>query len=415
MVRRVLTWVLIVLACLSVVISVVAIWLHAVLLDSDRFIDTAAPIVRDPEVAAAVSDAASREVVRAIDVQGRAAAALPERARFLSAPLAAAAEDLTRRAIDDALQRERVQDAWLAALRFAHDRLVAFLRDETQVVQTADGDITLNLFPLIDLGLRQVEGLGLLPEGRTLPDLTAATPAEARQQLSQALGVQLPQDFGEIRLADAEQVKPAQEAVEWADRLAIILPIVTVLLIGGAVWLSPDRRRTVIQLGVGAAVALLLAGLLVELLGKEVVSRMADTPDAQTITAATIGTLTDSLWLALALPIALAAIAAAVAFLAGKRTWLEAAGQRAQGWSRGAATGRVTAGRWAAEHLDALRLVGVALALLALFLLDLTWAVFLTVLVLLVLFEVGVTIAAGRRWSGIGGDSGRSAVGGGAS
>ncbi|MGH2586003.1 MAG: hypothetical protein ACRDJE_13910, partial [Dehalococcoidia bacterium] len=339
---------------------------------------------------------------------------LPERARFLSAPLAAAAEDLTRRAIDDALQRERVQEAWLTALRFAHDRLVAFLRDETRVVQTADGDITLNLFPLIDVGLRQVEGLGLLPEGRTLPDLSTATPAQARQQLSQALGVQLPQDFGEVRLAEADQLESAQTAVEWFDRLAIILPIVAVLLIGGALWLSLDRRRTAIQLGVGIAVALLLAGLVVELLGKEVVSGMADNLDAQTITAATIATLTDSLWQALALPIVLGAIVAAVAFLAGKRAWLETAGQRVQGWSRGAATGRVTAGRWAAEHLDALRLGGVALALLALFLLNLTWAVFLTVLALLVLFEVGVTVAAGRGWAGIGGGSGRSAVGGGA-
>ena len=64
-------------------------------------------------------------------------------------------------------------------------------------------------------------------------------------------------------LFDASWLGWAQEGVDLLQKLAWALPILMLLCFGGAVALSPNRRRTLLRagLGVGAAIAVLLTAI----------------------------------------------------------------------------------------------------------------------------------------------------------
>ena len=59
----------------------------------------------------------------------------------------------------------------------------------------------------------------------------------------------------QIVLLDSDQLRKAQKAVDAFDKLAIVLPIVTVVLFAVAVALSGNRRRTILRTGLGVAIA----------------------------------------------------------------------------------------------------------------------------------------------------------------
>jgi hypothetical protein len=76
--------------------------------------------------------------------------------------------------------------------------------------------------------------------------------------LSKALGVDLPADFGQIGLARSSSLDLATNAVQLLDILYWLLPLLTLLAIASALWLSPNRRRTLLQILFGTAVALVI-------------------------------------------------------------------------------------------------------------------------------------------------------------
>jgi hypothetical protein len=385
MARRIITWVLIVLACLVVATSISTFWTNLVLFDTSRFISVVAPIVRSPAVAEGVSERAAAQIVTALDIQGRAQAALPDRAGFLAVTAAAGAERYIERLLEDLLSTERIQEAWINALRFVHDRIVAILRGDSRFLILGDGTVSLNLFPLIEAVLQRLEGTGLLPDRFVLPDLADTSPDEARQQLSAALGRPLPADFGVVEVADAPTLQRAQDAVETFDTLTYVLPVPALLLAAGALLVSTNRRRTLIALGVGIAAAIVLVGLVAELGAREAVNAVRDRPAAYPVSQAAVDSLTDNLWSFLRPAIALSLAVAAAAWLWGRRDWLASVA----GGQAGAADGRRG---WVARNADALRLGGLGVAVVALLLVNLTWGTLLLILALLVLYLIIIAV-----------------------
>ena len=63
---------------------------------------------------------------------------------------------------------------WERLMRAFHTQLVAVLRNDKSVLQVADGQVTVNLFPVIDVVLRKVNGLDLTILGKSIvvPELT---------------------------------------------------------------------------------------------------------------------------------------------------------------------------------------------------------------------------------------------------
>lgn len=390
--RGVLTGVLVALACLALVFSVLAVWLDVTLLTSSRFTATVDPIIRDPAVQRALSGRVSSELVQALDIRGRAQDGLPDRAKFLAAPLAVAVQEFVQRQLLALFSDSRFQDALLRALRFTHEQIVAILRGQSTLVTIDHGVVTLNLFPLINAGLRQIEATGLVPPGITLPNLSdTEAPSAARQQLSQALGRPLPNTFGELTLFESREVEEAQRTVRVLDALTVAIPIITAVLIVGAVAISPHRRRTILQLGIGAVIALLIMRLAVRLIGRAVEARAREDPTSASVVTAAVDSLQGSLLSFTNGLIVAGLLVAVVAFLVGRPSWFVAAWNRVKDLA-GRGPSPATTRRWMDEHLDILRIAGAALAIAVLFIVPLSWATFLVVGLLLIAYQAALSL-----------------------
>lgn len=390
--RTIIAWVLVVLTCIVAGVAAVAVWSNEVLFDTDTFVSVIEPITQDPAVEEAVAVRTSEELVRALRIQERAEEVLPSRAGFLSFTLQAAAQRFIEDQLRDLLARTGVQDAWLTAVRFAHEQIVEILRDEKSSIITEDGTVSINLFPLIQRVLDRISQTGLLPDRFTVPQLSTTSPDEARQELSSALGVQLSDTFGVVPVAEAPQLEEAQRYVSLFDNLVVVLPILGLLLAAGAIAVSINRRRTIIALGVGIGAMLILLGLVFELGGREGIRAVQDRPTGLPIVQASVDALTDDLWQFLRPIIVIAFLAALVAFLIGRRSWFVAAGAAA----RPAGQRLAGAGRLVAENLDLLRVAGIALALVALFLVDLSWGSLILIVLLCIAYLAGISALASR-------------------
>ena len=128
-----------------------------------------------------------------------------------------AAQQFVQKTVTQLLSTKQFQDFWVQANRVAHAAAVKILKGETiKGVSTANGEVTLNLFPMISQALTVVgeKAPGILG-GDRIPKLTASiNPDQARAKLSAALGRPLPADFGVITVFKSDQLKLAQEGLK---------------------------------------------------------------------------------------------------------------------------------------------------------------------------------------------------------
>jgi len=388
--RRWLALIFVFLACLVVVLSALVIWAHQVLLKPSRTASIIEPSIRDPAVQQALSVRISDQLVQGLQIQQRAQDALPGPADFLAAPLTNAAQTILQRETYKLLTNKDFQDLLLQAIQRADTSVVGILRNENANIQIENNQVVLNLFPLIDRVLQRLSESKLVPKAITVPDLTQPdNPAASRQQLSQALGVQVPADFGVVTLFSSDTLSQAQTAVKLADVLVILVPLLALALIAAAIAVSQDRRRTVIQLGLGIAIAMLLAHLLLRLGGNWLVSQTKGGSAANSVAREVVDELVHFFAYFTVALIILGLLAALIAFAFGRRAWLLG------GW-RGLVEGvrrlpTSAATQWTGRHVDVLRIAGTAVAAVVLLILHLSWASLLTVLILLLLYQLGLS------------------------
>src|SRR4029078_9076733 len=77
--RRVLSGFVLFLACLTILVTTVAVWTHQVALNTDRFTSLVSTAVTEPAVTDPIATRITDQVVAALDVQGRLEARLPGR------------------------------------------------------------------------------------------------------------------------------------------------------------------------------------------------------------------------------------------------------------------------------------------------------------------------------------------------
>jgi hypothetical protein len=155
---------------------------------------------------------------------------------------------------------------WEGLMRVVHTQVVKVLRGDTNLAQVEDGQIVVNLFPVIDVVLEKVNSLDLVIAGNPIvvPDITnPEDPTASRDELSGALGRELKPTFGVIPIAPSAKLEAAQRYVTIFDALTIVLWVITGLLALLTLALARRRLRMVALLGIGGLVALLIARLVI--------------------------------------------------------------------------------------------------------------------------------------------------------
>jgi multisubunit Na+/H+ antiporter MnhC subunit len=385
-----------VLACVAITVTVPAVWTYRTLFVSDAFVDRVTPIGFDPAVTPVLSDRLTTQIFGLIDVDAIVAEALPPRGQILAGPLTGGIEDFVREKLNEVLSSGEFRDRWIQANRFAHAQIVAVLRNQSEIVDTTGGRVVLNLLPIANQALQRIESqaAGLFQRDIDLPEVTGGeVPDEVRDKISSALGVDVPEDFGEIVVFESDKLEAAQDAVSFFDRAIVFLVIFTLVLIALALWMSRRRRRTLLQLVVGSMVGIVVVRRLAMWVEDEVVE-LAQRPDGERALAAITDQVLGSFFSITAIVIGVGLAIVAIALITGQYGWAVTARARTAALARGIATTTGDPSRqestvvWVRAHREALQLAGAIVFVLLLLFLDLSLLGFLLFGGLLALYEI---------------------------
>jgi hypothetical protein len=173
------------------------------------------------------------------------------------------------------------------------------------------------------------------------------------------------------------------------DGLTLILPLVTIALIALCLWLSVNRRRTVLQLAVGVSLLMIIERRSV--LHEQ--SALADAARNPQVAQSILGDLLRGFFTLTAWVLAVAVVVLVIAVLCGPyrwavamRSWVKRAGRSIAEARSGARRGPVVA--WLASHVAALQLAGAVVAGILLWIVSVSWLSFLIIGVLLAAYEV---------------------------
>lgn len=242
---------LVTLGCLLAPLALISVWLGSQVADTDRFVATMSPLVRDPAVGAVLTNRATDAVFERLDVRGvangavdtLAAQGLPPRATDalygLTGPLESGVRNFAHSRIGELFGSDRFAAAWDRAIRIAHTEANGVLSGSTSAVSIRDGEVVLDLAPFIDVAKTQ-----LVSGGLTIAD-------------------RVPELHPEIPIADATVLVQARTAYSLLNGLSTWLPWIALVLLAAGVFLARRPRRTLLigALGVAASMLLLAAVL----------------------------------------------------------------------------------------------------------------------------------------------------------
>ena len=257
--HRITVRILVVLASILAFLAIFTSWIDRQALDTNQWVDTSGKLLEDKAISDAVATYAVDELYANVDVAAVIKQRLPRNVQQFSAPVAAGVRQFATRAAQQAIQSPRVQQAWRDANRIAHQELVSILKGNHEVVSSQNGQVVLNLRPLV---LQLADRIGL------------------KKQLNQ----KLPPDVGQLQVADSKQLDTAKTVTKLVQGLAWLFTFGSVALFGLAIYLARGRRWMVmLAYGLGlvaaglAATALrsALKGLFVDSLAK---TEAADEP-----------------------------------------------------------------------------------------------------------------------------------------
>jgi hypothetical protein len=400
--RATLIGVLVVISCLGVVITGVAWWAHYTVLNTNGYMKIVGPIGKDPAAIKSLSDYVATQVVSATDLQTRTQAALPPRAQFLAAPITDAVDTFIAKQAYKVFSTPQAYDLWLNANRVAHEQIVGLLRGQNTYTYISGSDVKLNTLPLVSQVLVWIDGKlpGALSSRFSPPVIPPGTPPDlAIQEVALWSGKTLPADFGQVTLLQDDSLGPAKGAIRIFDSMVIVLPIVTALLIAVTIWLSRKRRHTIIALGIGAAVALIVTHVVAKQGSSALVNHIKSGGGLSTVkdvVNASLHPLTMlTIWI-----VVIGVIVAFVAWIIGRKDVQAAVVEAGRGVARktdeAAAADSPTVG-WIAGHVALLRLAGLVVGLLLLLLVASSWTLIVLLLVLVVLYE-GILNLIARQW-----------------
>jgi hypothetical protein len=393
-IRRIIVGLLVALSCLLVLLSTTVVWAHRTVLNTGAFVGTVGPVFKNPAVASGVAARATDELFTELNLQARLRAALPPKARFAAVPVTNATKGFVAGELTKVLASPQFQAVWTTTLTATHQQLVAVLRGQnTAAVSSSGGYIVLHTIPLINQALGKVSGLASELTGKhvTLPTITSAdVPQQQVAKLSKALGVPLPANFGEITLVRSSDLATVRRGVKAFDGLTLALPLATIVLIALCLWLSVNRRRTLLQLAVGVSLLMIVERRVV-LHEQSVLASAAHNPQLASIV---LGDLLHGFFVLTAWVLGVALAVLVIALLAGPYRWATAIRSAVQRAGRSIAGARVGDRRgalaWIGSHAAGFQLAGAVVVGILLLIVSVSWLSFLIIGVLLAAYEVGL-------------------------
>ncbi|MFL6019336.1 MAG: hypothetical protein ACJ74I_10305 [Gaiellaceae bacterium] len=255
--RRWTPWLLIVLAAIIALAAALNVWVKRQALNTDNFTSASSQLLEDDDIRSALSVYIVNQLYENVDVSKAIEERLPPATKPLAPTVAAALQPALVRTTDTILGRPRIQQAFEAAVRRAHELFIAVLDGKHGVLVSTNGNVVLDLRPILEEVVNQT-GIG--------------------ERVLQ----QLPSDAGEITVMKGNQLDTARKSVKLIRAASYFLLFLVLALIAAAIYLARGRRRTMLF---AAGASFVIVGLIVllvhRLAGSYVVDALTNNPDAE--------------------------------------------------------------------------------------------------------------------------------------
>ncbi|WP_329376944.1 hypothetical protein OG625_05515 [Streptomyces sp. NBC_01351] len=388
---------MITLTCILVPVSLLTVWVHDIVLDTDRYVSTVSPLASDP----AIEAAAVHRITEAADVRVDGAQVTSDLAAWLQAQglparvgtavkalgpqLDSAADAAVSKVATRLVESDRFEKVWTTANRAAHSSVVRALTGEGRgAVEVEGGTVTLDIGEAVENVKQDLVKAGLAPAEK------------------------IPEVNKQMVLFQSDKLAKIRGAVHLLDVLGNWLPVLTVVLGTIGVLLARRRRRALVTTMLCAAAACLILAIGLVVARRYYLDHLPEQVQSPAAAAAIFDTLVRFLRVSIRTALVLGVVVALGAYLSGAgrlprgvRGTAERAADSAAGWgaAHGVHTGRV--GTW----VQARRRLLTAGVLLVLALVFALWnhptvlTVLLLALILLAVLAVLALLAAGGRVS----------------
>jgi len=249
--RRWVVGLLILLGCVLLAGGNAALWVRDVVLDTDTWVSTVAPLPQSEVVAGTLSTYVVGEVFDAVDVEAVAQEALPDEFAMLSGPLVGVLQDLAGDTVTKLIQSDQFNAVWVTANRAAHTLAMEALRGDRSLLYLEDGALT---FDLSDVFATIENTLGL-------------------QKLGLFAGEENP---GKIVLFTSQQVALVQQVLAVIDTVGSLLPLLALVTFVIAWLVSLWRRRTLMWIGIGVVITAALSLVVIAIAQPVVLAAILD-------------------------------------------------------------------------------------------------------------------------------------------
>lgn len=231
--RRIVVIALIAVATILTLVGSFNVWLKRQALETDSWERTSRSLIQEEAIRDAVAVTLVNRIFERVDVTQALQQRLPDQLAGVAPVLVAGIEDRAIRAAQNMLADPDVQDAWVAANRAAHEKLIGVIEDATP----GETMVVLDLRPLM---------------------LTLA----GRLGIQEQVEAKLPPDAGQVEVMAGDRLEAAQDAVRAIKVLSSLLVLVVIALYGAAIVIARGRRRQTVR-AVGAS--LLAVGLILSI------------------------------------------------------------------------------------------------------------------------------------------------------
>jgi hypothetical protein len=232
---------LLVTFCLSTLLSVISVWMHNQIADTDRYVTTVAPLASDPDIQNAIADSVSTRLEIWLNEHVSTRDLLIDRQQVLAAPLSAALVDYVDKTVREYVASDQFRQQWEQINRAVHPAVSAVLTGgRTEFVVADTGTISLDLAPVVNAVIERLNENGVTVFDQLQVDQLDTT----------------------FVIFESDELAQVQGLVDRLESLAIAFPILALLTLCGFVWLTPRRRQAIILAGVSLATTMAIALLL---------------------------------------------------------------------------------------------------------------------------------------------------------
>ena len=296
--RRLAAGILVVLGVVLVVVSILSNYVKREALDPATFRSTSEELVANEEIRNQLAATMVERLYEGVDVSAELEGQLPKDFKGLSGPIAGISRELADRAARELLQRPAVQQLFVTASSAAQKELIAVLEGDSKVVETSNGNVVLDIRPLVlELG--------------------------DRFNFVSDLADRLPQESTQVTILKSDDLATAQDITQALKAVANWIWVLAIAAWAAALWLVPGRRRREVRsIGIGLIVAGAALLVIRSFAGSYIVDNVVVTESVRPAASEVWRILTDGL-------AASAWVAVWVGVLGSVGAWLTGPGRRA--------------------------------------------------------------------------------------